>query len=182
MKPHILIMILYHPSNCMFSWHHSSFQSHNSNSFKTRHTLCQKTKHGNTKNTTAITVFGTSQTYISKHLLIQYGLLGANDLRLARLENGAKRRTQKEPGVIQSGCLSLNTSQVPSQQSQQQRFILWINRLVSITNLIHNSFILSPLSTGALYSRLQRVTIPDAVTIQFDLRMSIVLLETCWGL
>jgi hypothetical protein len=35
---------------------------------------------------------------------------------------------------------------------------------------------LSPLSIGALY----RVTIPDAVTIQFDLlRMSIVLLETC---
>jgi hypothetical protein len=42
---------------------------------------------------------------------------------------------------------------------------------------------LSPLSTGALYGRLQRVTIPDAVTIQFDLlRMSIVLLETCRGL
>jgi hypothetical protein len=41
----------------------------------------------------------------------------------------------------------------------------------------------SPLSTGALYSRLQRVTIPDAVTIKFDLlRMSIVLLETCRGL
>jgi hypothetical protein len=42
---------------------------------------------------------------------------------------------------------------------------------------------LSPLSTGALYGRLQRVTIPDAVTIQFDLlRMSIVLLKTCRGL
>ena len=27
---------------------------------------------------------------------------------------------------------------------------------------------LSPLSTGVLYSRLQRVTIPDAVIIQFD--------------
>jgi len=41
----------------------------------------------------------------------------------------------------------------------------------------------SPLSTGALYGRLQRVTIPDAVTIQFDfLSMSIVLLETCRGL
>jgi hypothetical protein len=39
---------------------------------------------------------------------------------------------------------------------------------------------LSPLSTGALNGRLQRVTISDAVTIQFDvLRMSIVLLETC---
>jgi hypothetical protein len=42
---------------------------------------------------------------------------------------------------------------------------------------------LSQLSTGALHGRLQRVTIPVAVTIQFDLlRMSIVLLETCRGL
>jgi len=39
---------------------------------------------------------------------------------------------------------------------------------------------LSPLSTGILYGRLQRVTIPDAVIIQFVLlKMSIVLLETC---
>jgi hypothetical protein len=37
----------------------------------------------------------------------------------------------------------------------------------------------SPLSTGVLYSRLQRVAIPDAVKIQFDLlKMSMVLLET----
>ena len=42
---------------------------------------------------------------------------------------------------------------------------------------------LSPLSTGVLYGCLRRVTIPDAVTTQFDpLRMSIVLLETCRGL
>jgi len=41
----------------------------------------------------------------------------------------------------------------------------------------------SPLSTGILYSHLQRVMIPDAVIIQFDfLKMSIVLLETCLGL
>ena len=40
-----------------------------------------------------------------------------------------------------------------------------------------------PLSTGALNSCLRRVTIPDAVTIQFDfLKMSKVLLETCRGL
>ena len=39
------------------------------------------------------------------------------------------------------------------------------------------------LSTGSLYSRLQRVTIPDAVIIQFDLlKMSMLLLETCRGL
>jgi len=38
----------------------------------------------------------------------------------------------------------------------------------------------SPLSTGILYGRLQRMTIPDAVIIQFVLlKMSIVLLETC---
>ena len=39
------------------------------------------------------------------------------------------------------------------------------------------------LSTGILYGRLQRVTIPDAVIIQFVLlKMSKVLLETCRGL
>jgi len=42
---------------------------------------------------------------------------------------------------------------------------------------------LSPLSTVILYGRLQRVTIPEAVIIQFlPLKMSKVLLETCWGL
>jgi len=40
-----------------------------------------------------------------------------------------------------------------------------------------------PLSTGILYSHLQKVTIPDAVTIQFDLlKMSIVMFEICRGL
>jgi len=40
----------------------------------------------------------------------------------------------------------------------------------------------SPLSTCILYGCLQRVTIPEAVVIQFVLlRMSRVLLETCWG-
>jgi len=39
---------------------------------------------------------------------------------------------------------------------------------------------LSPLSTGIQYGRLQRVTIPEAVIIQFVLlKMSKVLLETC---
>jgi len=42
---------------------------------------------------------------------------------------------------------------------------------------------LSPLSTSALNGCLRRVTITDAVTIQFDLlKMSVVLLETCRGL
>ena len=41
----------------------------------------------------------------------------------------------------------------------------------------------SPLSTGALYDRLQGVTITDAVVMQFILlKMSIVLLETRLGL
>ena len=38
----------------------------------------------------------------------------------------------------------------------------------------------SPLSTGILYGRLQRVTIPEAVIIEFVLlRMSKLLLKTC---
>jgi len=41
----------------------------------------------------------------------------------------------------------------------------------------------SLLSPGMLYSRLQRVTIPDAVIIQFVLlEMSMLMLETCRGL
>jgi len=40
-----------------------------------------------------------------------------------------------------------------------------------------------PLSTGIMYSRLQRVTIPNAVIIQFVLlKMGMVMLETCRGL
>jgi hypothetical protein len=36
------------------------------------------------------------------------------------------------------------------------------------------------LSSGILYSRLQRVTIPDAVIIQFALlKMGMLMLETC---
>ena len=39
------------------------------------------------------------------------------------------------------------------------------------------------LSSGILYSRLQRATIPDAVIIQFVLvKMSMLMLETCRGL
>jgi len=41
----------------------------------------------------------------------------------------------------------------------------------------------APVESGAPYGCLRRVTIPYAVTIQFDLlMMSIVLLETCRGL
>jgi hypothetical protein len=39
------------------------------------------------------------------------------------------------------------------------------------------------LSSGILYSRLQRPTIPDAVIIQFVLlKMGMLMLETCGGL
>jgi len=41
----------------------------------------------------------------------------------------------------------------------------------------------SLLSTGILYSRLQRLTLPDAVIMQFVLlKMSMLMLETCRGL
>jgi len=41
----------------------------------------------------------------------------------------------------------------------------------------------SLLSSGILYSRLERVKISDAVIMQFDLpKMSMILLETCKGL
>jgi hypothetical protein len=41
----------------------------------------------------------------------------------------------------------------------------------------------SLLSSGILYSRLQRVTIPDAVTIEVVLlKMGMLMLETCRGL
>ena len=46
-----------------------------------------------------------------------------------------------------------------------------------------NMPIFSLLSSGILYSRLQRVTIPDAVIIQFVLlKMDMLMLETCRGL
>ena len=57
----------------------------------------------------------------------------------------------------------------------------WINRRQLFIAPVESG--LSPLSTGALSGCLRRVTIPDAVTIQFDLlKMSMVLLEICRGL
>jgi len=47
----------------------------------------------------------------------------------------------------------------------------------------NESRLYSLLSSGILYSRLQRVTIPDAVIIQFVfLKMGVLMLETCRGL
>ena len=48
---------------------------------------------------------------------------------------------------------------------------------------VESRLLCSLLSTGVLYCTVQRVTIPDAAIIQFDLlKMSMVLLETCRGL
>ena len=46
-----------------------------------------------------------------------------------------------------------------------------------------STLLCSLLSSGILYSRLQRVTLPDAVIIQFvPLKMGMLMLETCRGL
>ena len=54
-------------------------------------------------------------------------------------------------------------------------------RFISFTNFnAQFLYSLSLLSSGILYSRLQRVPIPDAVIIQFVLlKMGMLLLETC---
>jgi hypothetical protein len=56
--------------------------------------------------------------------------------------------------------------------------------LFHLPTLMHNSlFINNMLSSGILYSRLQRVTILGAVIIQFVLlKMGMLMLETCRGL
>jgi len=54
--------------------------------------------------------------------------------------------------------------------------VIWYNKICRTRQLTPSS----PLSTGILYGRLQRVTIPEAVIIQFVLlKMSKVLFETC---
>jgi len=54
-----------------------------------------------------------------------------------------------------------------------KQFVHHIIDIFQVTNF-------SPLSTCILYGRLQRVTIPEAVIIQFVLlKMSKVLLQTC---
>ena len=55
--------------------------------------------------------------------------------------------------------------------------------VLNLVNRWRPVFRFTQLSTGILYGRLQRVTIPDAVIIKFVLlKMSIVLLEICRGL
>ena len=64
--------------------------------------------------------------------------------------------------------------------------IITASGIVTLCKRLYNTPVeseLSPLSTGALSSCLHRLTIPDAVIIQFVLlKMGMVLLETCRGL
>jgi len=61
--------------------------------------------------------------------------------------------------------------------------IITVSGIVTLCKRPYSKPVESGLSTGLLYGRLQRVTIPDTVIIQFVLlKMSIVLLETCRGL
>jgi len=74
---------------------------------------------------------------------------------------------------------------LPSSVSQTHYSIYQLRELLSINKNCGGFWNLtcSPLSTGVLYGSLQRVTVPEAVIIQFVLlKMSIVLLETCWRL
>jgi hypothetical protein len=58
-----------------------------------------------------------------------------------------------------------------------------LQRLVSSLSVKGSTVRRLRADSSILYGRLQRVTIPDAVIIQFDLlKMSMVLLETCRGL
>ena len=69
---------------------------------------------------------------------------------------------------------------------QVVNFIITASGILTVCKRLYSMPVesgLSLISTGVLYGRLQRVTIPDAVIIEFDLlRMSMVLLETCRGL
>ena len=61
--------------------------------------------------------------------------------------------------------------------------IITASGIVTLCKVPYSTPVESGISTGVLYGRLQRVTIPDTVIIQFVLlKMSIVLLETCRGL
>jgi len=59
--------------------------------------------------------------------------------------------------------------------------IITASGIVALCTRLHSRLVESSLlSTGILYSRLQRVTIPDAVIIQFVLlKMGMLMPETC---
>jgi len=64
---------------------------------------------------------------------------------------------------------------------RKSNFIITASGIVTLCILLYSTPVESRLlSTGVLYSSLQRVTIPDAVIIKFDfLKMSMILLEMC---
>jgi hypothetical protein len=66
---------------------------------------------------------------------------------------------------------------------RRSNFIVRASGIVTLRKQLFSAPVergLGSLSTGALNSCLRIVTIPDAVTIKFDLlKMSMVLLETC---
>ena len=69
---------------------------------------------------------------------------------------------------------------------RRSNYIITASGIVTLCKRLYITLVergLSPLSISVLYSRLQRVTIPDAVIIQFDLlKMDMLMLETCRGL
>ena len=73
---------------------------------------------------------------------------------------------------------------VPCSSSGGQICIITASGIVTLRKWLYSTPVVSSsLSTVVVYSHLQRMTIPDAVIIQFDLlKMSMVLLETNRGL
>ena len=71
---------------------------------------------------------------------------------------------------------------------RRKNCIITVSGIVTLCKRLHSMpdesrLLCSLLSSGILCSRLQRVTIPDAVIIQFVLlKMGILMLETCRGL
>ena len=64
--------------------------------------------------------------------------------------------------------------------SYVKHFVQILMFFLTLRHSIDISFTNCLLSSGLLYSRLQRVTIPDAVIIQFVLlKMGMLMLETC---
>ena len=63
---------------------------------------------------------------------------------------------------------------------RRTNFIITASGIVTLCKRPYSRLVESGLQSGPLYSRLQRVTIPEAVIIQFVLlKMSKALLETC---
>jgi len=67
--------------------------------------------------------------------------------------------------------------------SLHHAYLITLKFLISFTNFNAQLYYYGIWYRHSLYSRLQRVTLPDAVIIQFVLlKMGILMLETCRGL